>query len=271
MQLPVPTAADYLWQFQRLLPRGRIWHRGWGTLQAQYLITLMPMWSHLHGRANNLLVDAFPCSTLELLPEWEASLGLPDPCIGELTTIQQRQDAVCTKFKARGGQSIAYFEALATSLGYRVGITQYAPFRASINRAGDRLYNEEWAYHWKLTVYAQQNQTITYFRASRSTAGEPLRAWGDKVLECLISAAAPAHTTIAFAYAVESFWDRGASIWDGGASRWDVSEGAPLVAETMDTLLMRLPASVRRAFLDRAASEGKRPAELLAAMLEEPW
>jgi len=218
MPPPVYSALDYLWQTQRLLPRGRVWHRGWGTAQAQYLLTLMPTWARLNQRAADLVVDAFPCSTTELLPEWEQSLGLPDPCTGPLSTLQERQAAVCAKFSARGGQSIAYYTALAASLGFSITITQYAPFRVGVNRAGDHLRGRAWAFAWTITAPAV---TTTYFRVGKSTAGEPLASWGNKLLEYAITNVAPSHTTPIFAYITESIWDSGASAWDGGASRWD--------------------------------------------------
>lgn len=196
----IPTAADYVWQFQRLLPRGRIWHRGWGWLQAELLLLLMPTWVRLHARANNVLVETFPCSTIELLPEWEATLGLPDPCTGPLDTVQQRTAAVCAKFSARGGQSPAYFIALAEALGYTIEIETFKPFYASQGRAGDPLYDEQWAYVWRVAVTAGTNSVTVYFRAGESAAGEPLAMWGDKMLECLFHAIAPAHTVLTFVY-----------------------------------------------------------------------
>jgi uncharacterized protein YmfQ (DUF2313 family) len=219
MAVPVFTVTDYLWQFQRLLPRGRVWHRGWGTLQAAALLTLMPTWVRLHGRLNDLIGEIFPCTTSELLPEWEATLGLPDPCIGELDTIQQRQNAVCVKFRARGGQSKAYFEQLAASLGVSIKIKEFAPFRASINRAGDPLYSGDWAFAWEIDAAAT---TLVYFRTGVSTAGEPLVAWSNTTLMCLIERYAPAHTIIIWKFYETSVWDSGASIWDEGASEpWD--------------------------------------------------
>jgi uncharacterized protein YmfQ (DUF2313 family) len=215
----VATAQDYLWQFQRLLPRGRIWHRGWGSVQAADLLTLMPSWARLHERANNLLVDAFPCSTTELLPEWEASLGLPDPCTGQLETLQQRTAAVCAKFAARGGQSVNYYIELAAAHGYTITITQYAAFRVDINSADDPLYDEAWDFAWMVTA---PTTSITYFSADVSLADEPLEWWGNEQLECLIRAAAPAHTIVMFQYVDQfSVWDDGASAWDAGASVWD--------------------------------------------------
>lgn len=198
MPAPVYTAADYLWQFQRLLPRGRVWHRGWGTVQAEALLTLMPTWARLSARANQLLVETFPCTTTELLPEWEASLGLPDPCIQPpLATLQQRTAAVCAKFAGRGGQSIDYFIELAAEHGYTIEITTYAPFRVDINRADDPLYDAAWAYAWTVTG---STSTVVYFRVDLSSVEEPLASWGNEQLECLIRAAAPAHTIVMFEY-----------------------------------------------------------------------
>lgn len=258
--MTTPSAADYLWQFQRLLPRGKIWHRGWGTLQAQDLLTLMPSWVRLHARADNLLVDAFPCTSVELLPEWEATLGLPDPCTGELPTLQQRQQAACTKFAARGGQSVQYFIDLAASLGYEITIKQFAPFRAGINRAGDRVYSDAWANTWAVIG---PMQTVTYFRAGMSRAGEPLATWGNALLECMIRAYAPAHTVVLFEYPTETIWDHNDTIWDGGETVWDY-RAPPAETEQSASMWLRLPAAIRDAFLDRARAEGVRPDKLFA-------
>ena len=216
---PIYSSTDYLAQFQRLLPRGRVWHRGWGLLQDADLLTLMPLWARLHVRLNDLITEIFPCTTNELLPEWEATLGLPDPCTGPLDTLQARTAAVCTKFAARGGQSIQYFIDLAAAHGFPIEIEQYAPFRVNINSADDPLYDSAWAFAF---VVVSPSTEIVYFRADLSAADEPLADWGNNILECLIRANAPAHTIPMFEYTDKfSIWDVGASIWDGGASVWD--------------------------------------------------
>ena len=220
---PEHTPEDYLTQFQRLLPRGRVWHRGWGWLQDADLLTLMPTWSRLQSSINTLIANIFPCSTTDLLPEWEETLGLPDPCIGPLATVQERQAAVCAKFVGRGGQSVAYFIRLANSLGFDARIKQFSPFRVGINHAGDPLYDNAWAFAWTIIVAPT---LIIYFRTGVSTAGEPLRAWGNKILECIIAENAPAHTYPIFSYGLlESLWDvidlGVASLWDNGTSIWD--------------------------------------------------
>jgi uncharacterized protein YmfQ (DUF2313 family) len=219
MPLPVYSAEDYLGQFLRLLPRGRVWLRGWGEVQQADILTLMPVWARLGARLNDLITQIFPCTTTELLPEWEASLGLPDPCTGPLGTIQQRTAAVCAKFSARGGVSRAYFERLAASLGFEIAIETFVPFTVGRSRVGDHLFDEKWAWAWQVTASETQ---VVYFRVGQSTVGEPLATWGNQLLECEIRAHAPADTTPIFSYTLdETIWDDGATIWDDGATIWD--------------------------------------------------
>lgn len=196
------SASDYARQFQRLLPRGRVWHRGLPLVQDADIEVLMPTWARLHARLNDLIPEIFPCTLEppELLPEWEKTLGLPDPCTGQLPTIQLRIMQVCAKFTARGGQSKEYFIAVAAALGIPITITEFAPFRVGTNRAGDPLYGEAWAHTWRVHAPALQ---IIYFRTGVSTAGEPLRYWSNKLLECVLTALKPAHTVLQFTYGDE--------------------------------------------------------------------
>jgi uncharacterized protein YmfQ (DUF2313 family) len=222
MPPPVYSTADYFTQFQRLLPRGRVWHRGWGWIQDADLITLIPTWIRLHLSLNDLIAETFPCTTNDLLPEWEKSLGLPDECTGPLPTVQQRVQAVCAKFTARGGQNLDYFIRLANALGYDARIVQFSPFRVGFNTCGQPLYGEAWAFAWVIIVPAT---VVIPFRTGISTAGEPLRTWGDKRLECLIARDAPSHTIPIIRYSLDSSqWDLNLvppTIWDDGDSVWD--------------------------------------------------
>jgi uncharacterized protein YmfQ (DUF2313 family) len=222
MAAPVYSVLDYFWQFQRLLPRGWVWHRGWGTLQAQHLLTLMPTWARLHQRANEVQAETFPCTVAaEMLPEWEATLGLPD--CGPLGTVQERAAAVCAKFAMRGGQSIPYYLELLAAHGYD-DITidesgQGQPFRVDVNHVGDALYGGGSIFSWSITA---PSTPIVFFAVGRSTVGEPLASWGDDQLYCLINKYKPAHTVVSVRYAnVVSVWDAGGSTWDGGSSTWD--------------------------------------------------
>jgi uncharacterized protein YmfQ (DUF2313 family) len=191
------SAEDYLAQFQRLLPRGRVWNRGLELIQDFELLVLMPAWSRLQAALNTLIPDFFPCTTDNLLPEWAETLGLPNDCTGPLSK-QELKLAVCAKFTARGGQSKEYFIAVAKALGYTITITEYAPFRCGINRCGDGNLGDQWAFVWKITAQSP----MIYFLVGQSTARERLRYWGDPLLECTLEAIAPAHTILIFAYQI---------------------------------------------------------------------
>jgi uncharacterized protein YmfQ (DUF2313 family) len=197
MAAPNYSAADYLSAMQALMPRGRVWPKDSDATQTQMLSGLVQVYARNTARANNLLVDAFPASTEELLPEWEATLGLPDPCAGLSPTIQQRQAQVLARFTAAGGQSAAYYISLAATLGYVITITQFAPFRFGQSTFGTPLYGVAWAFAWQVNA---PTFSINQFKFGVDVFGEPFSYWSNNVLQCELQRFAPAHTYLLFKY-----------------------------------------------------------------------
>ncbi|KWR88759.1 YmfQ family protein [Cupriavidus sp. IDO] len=197
MLAPNLTSADYLRAFQALMPRGRVWPRDPDAVQTQVFTGLTQIYARNTARANYLLVDAFPATTYELLPEWESTLGLPDPCAGESPTVQQRRAQVVARLANSGGQSAAYYIGFAAKLGYGITVTNFAPFHCGQSTAGQQLGNTDWFFAW--SVNAPLN-TVVRFAAGQSTAGEPLGSWNNNVLECELNAVKPAHTVLQFRY-----------------------------------------------------------------------
>lgn len=197
MSAPQYLAADYLAALQALMPRGRVWPRDSASVQAQTLSGFTPIYERQNGRANALLVDAFPVSTIELLPEWEETLGLPDPCAGASPTIAARRAQVIARIEAAGGQSAAYFIAFALSLGYVITITEFVPARAGLARAGQPLNGAAWASAWQVNAALH---TVVKAQVGVAQAGEPLAYWNNTVLECELRAVMPAHTVLIFSY-----------------------------------------------------------------------
>lgn len=189
--------ADYLHILQQLLPPGAAWPREAEATLTKLLEALAQGLALVHNRAEALIEEADPRTTAEMLTDWERVAGLPDPCSGLAETVQERRAAVVAKLTSRGGQSIAFLEALAAAYGFTVTVSEFRPFRAGINRAGDPLNGEWWPYVFQINA---PETTITYFRAGQSAAGEPLRKWGNELLECVISRVKPAHTDVIFAY-----------------------------------------------------------------------
>ncbi|MPW16898.1 DUF2313 domain-containing protein [Paraburkholderia sp. CNPSo 3157] len=198
MLAPNYTAADFLKALQGLMPRGRVWPRDPDAVQTQVLSGLAPSYERATARANYLLKDAFPATTYELLPEWESTLGLPDPCAGSAPSIAQRQAQVLARFVGVGGPTIASLTAFAANLGYTVTVAQFAPARVGQSRVGQPLCGLAWAFAWQITAPLN---TVVRSRVGISAAGDPLASWGNSVLECEIKAIMPAHTIPIFAYA----------------------------------------------------------------------
>lgn len=194
----MPTAAEYREQLKTLLPPGQAFPRDPGTTLHDLLDGMSIELARVDVRASVLPQEANPTTSAELLSDWERVAGLPDKCSGVLEeTLQGRRNALLSKLTSAGGQSAAYFTALAAKLGYDITIEQFRPFRAGRSVAGDALTNGAWIFTWRVRA---PEVTVISFRAGRSAAGEALRAWGNDTLECKFNQLKPAHTILLFAY-----------------------------------------------------------------------
>lgn len=189
---------DYWRALQALMPVGKVWPRATDSVQSVVLKAVAAEYQKSDTEAFALLQGAFPSTATIMLSEWETSLGLPDDCaIGETDSIALRQKAVVSKLTATGGQSVAYFIAQAQALGYDVTITQFRRARAGMSGAGAALNGEDWPFVMLVTA---PKTTITYAQAGVNYAGDPLRSWGNKQLECRLTKLAPSHIIIKFSY-----------------------------------------------------------------------
>jgi uncharacterized protein YmfQ (DUF2313 family) len=199
MAAPDYQASDFLTALQALMPRGLAWPRDPTSVMAQVEAGLSPTWQRHTEQNNNLLIDAFPATAVQLLPEWEATLGLPDPCAGPAPTIAARQAQVVARFAGSGGQSVPYYINYAKLLGYTVTVTEYVASRVGQSRVGQSVSRMGYAWSFAWQINASLN-TIAQSRVGSARAGEPLASWGNAVLQCEINQVIPAHTTIIFAY-----------------------------------------------------------------------
>jgi uncharacterized protein YmfQ (DUF2313 family) len=206
------TADDYAEAFAGLLPQGPAWKRDQDEPLMQLQAGLAGIWGDVAQRADDLLVrETDPRATVELLPDWEQAFGLPDLCLAEPLTIGDRQTALVSRMTTQGGQSRAFFTALAASIGYTLGtIREYSPFMVGISQVGDttdgaggpprwELGPPEMRFYWTVKV---SNVRLTWFRVSDGQVGvDPhLRIAQATDLECLLRRYKPAHTSIIFDY-----------------------------------------------------------------------
>lgn len=191
-------ADDYRRLLLQLLPQGMAWPRASDSTLARFLDAVAVEFSRVDQRAGALFAEVLPATTSELLEEWERVAGLPDPCVADQPqTLQSRRAALVARLAGTGGQSIDYFIGLAADLGYTITIEEFRPFRVGAAVVGDSLTNGDWAHTWRING---PEVTVTAFRVGQSVVGEPLRAWGNELLECRISGLKPAHTVLLFAY-----------------------------------------------------------------------
>lgn len=197
MRAPQYSDDDFTQGLLSLMPQGRAWPKEPDALQSRIISYLAPSFRRSSDAGQRLIIDGFPSSAYALLPDWEASLGLPDPVLGMASTVQGRQAQVTTKLIATGGQSAPYFTAYAAALGYTVNVVNFTPFRLGQCRMGCQLGSQDWAHTWAIRAIANQ---ITTYKTGRSAMGEPLQAWGDRTLEQMLIRVMPAHTVLLFQY-----------------------------------------------------------------------
>lgn len=186
------TTDNYTHALQNLMPTGIAWPRDKASVQYKLLYALAQTFQKSDERSQALLSGAFPATALDLLIEWEETLGLPDECsVSEQDSIEVRRNAIISKLTGAGGQSRAYFIRLFEALGYTITITEYRQARAGWSVAGEPINGEYWPFVWKVTA---PDSTYVQAKAGHSYAGDPLRSGGNKALDCTLKKVSPSHT-----------------------------------------------------------------------------
>ncbi|MCW3835960.1 YmfQ family protein [Sphingomonas canadensis] len=195
----IRDAAAYCAQLAALLPGGPAWPREPGARLMALLRAWAEEFARLDERAADLIEEAFPDTTYEMLADWERVLGLPDPCSSAALTLSARRAECVRKLAYQAGQTPAFYIALAASIGFEVEIHEFDPdvdeFDASLTAL---IGGGAWRHVWRVHVLNAGNFTI--FRAG-DPAGQRL-VEGDTAidLECIFGAAKPAHTHVIFSY-----------------------------------------------------------------------
>ena len=212
------SSSDYQAGFADLLPSGPAWPRDPESVLMTLLGGLAGIWGDVvDERANTLLtVESDPRIALQLLPDWETAFGLPDPCSAEVATLTSRNAALVAKMTNQGGQSAAYFIALAASMGYAITITEYAPVMCGVSRCGDtrpggvgtldayrwEIGGSDMRFVWKITQTGTSIRWFHFGAAGGQCGIDPMvRFAGGTDFDCIVRRWKPAHTEVIFAYA----------------------------------------------------------------------
>lgn len=196
------NADEYTSAIQSLLPVGRVWPKMSDSVISAVIRSLAEAYQHSDADATQLLMDSFPGSSSALLPEWEATLGLPDDCACNVSNDEiTRRHAVISKLIGTGGQSATYFISLAKAMGYGISIKQYRQARAGLSVCGDAINGDRWPYVWEVNVTNASNDSTCSL----------------KLLLCRLAEFSPAHTKFALTYDVISLYGLGVVLsYDSG-------------------------------------------------------
>ena len=192
------TSPDYLAQLQALLPQGPAWPREADAALTNLLAAWADELARVDGRAADLVEEADPRASAELLADWERVAGLPDACVAALAgtqTTAQRRAALVAKLTTIGGQSAVYYIALAASLGYTITVTEFDVHDVESD-VDVPLNGEAWRFAWQVNAPQDTVHELTV----DGTVDDPLAWWGNELLECVINRLKPAHTHVLFAY-----------------------------------------------------------------------
>lgn len=138
--------------------------------------------ARVYSRTEDLLREARPSTTVELLTDWEDEYDLPDPCVTGVQTVADRRAALIARANGIGGQSAQYFRDIAQSFGVTITITEHHAFEVGRDGMGDGVGGDEWAFVWEVTAPAATAATLR------------------EVMECVFERLQPAHTVVWFTY-----------------------------------------------------------------------
>lgn len=187
------TAEQYADQLRALLPAGPAWDPERVPEVSQVMDRLARELARIDARAFDLLNEMDPNTVSELVPDWEAVMNLPDPCLGLRPSFEDRRLSVRQRLVEVGGQTPAFYIAIAVSQGYpHATVTEYQAPRMGRSRFGLAHFGT-WAVQFMWTLNT----------GGRKRLGRRFGAchWGERfgvnpgtAIECLIRRAAPAHT-----------------------------------------------------------------------------
>lgn len=195
-------AAAYVAQMQALTPPGMAWDTQTDTALAALFAGTAPTFARIHARADYMLEEMDPRTTLEMLREWEIWAGLPDPCTNYLgTTLSERRRLLWWHLTQVRGLALDMYKNLADALGYEVDIVPHGrPFICGRGRCGQILgggHIERLV--WRVII---KKMKIRDFKAGSSRAGHSLGSFARaRDLECLLHKLKPAHTELVVGYA----------------------------------------------------------------------
>ena len=133
-----------------------------------------------------------------LLLEYEYSLGLPDRCTLAAQSTEERQAAVYNKIMDTGGARRTRYLAILERLGQPNANIERFKLHTCENTCVDSVCTDkDWLYTWAVTL--KEGVMVTQ-ATCKSHCEEPLRSWGNAMIECVLHKEMPAYSNLIIRY-----------------------------------------------------------------------
>lgn len=200
------TANEYRQQLFALLPQGIVWNAEPTSTLQRLLGGQAVEFGRVDERAGALLIEADPRQALYTFEEWEASYGLPSACAPASQSMADRKAALIGRILGRGGMTAQDYLDLAEGLGYAGA--QVLEFREATVEVetptghtgaviGDDINGADWDLTWRVLL---PNGVVRESVVEEAVIGDPLRSWGDELIECSLRHAAPSWLILQVGY-----------------------------------------------------------------------
>jgi len=200
------TANDYRQQLFALLPPGIVWNSDLDSTLQRLLAGQAREFARIDERAIALLAESDPRQALYTFEEWEASYGLPSACAPAGQSMADRRAALIGRIVGRGGMTIQDYLDLAEGFGY-VGaqVTEFREATVEVDTPtghagaviGDDMNDAVWDLTWRVLL---PNGVVRESVIDEAVIGDPLRSWGDELIECSLRHAAPSWLILQIGY-----------------------------------------------------------------------
>lgn len=166
---------------QQQMPRGRAWPRDPDAALTKYVIAFARRLAELELSADQLLLEMRPETTVQLLPEWEGYLGLPE-CEATEQSFELRRAAVVEKYHRKGGLQTWMIEQVAAALGFTIKVYEQWPHHV-LRDVNYPLYPSSTRFVLRVDVYGIPEDRFTVL----DDVLTPLRGNASLVLECVLN------------------------------------------------------------------------------------
>lgn len=178
MSIKKYTSTEWVDFLNHFLPNGDVFVAKYveGTNLNSYQKAKSQQFKRFGDFISDLISEVLPSTSINLLSEWEAYLGIPDACIPLSTTLQERRDNVILKLTSLAYQTEQHLIDLADAYGFTITFGLSTGFNYTL-------------------PFVLNNDERSLFLISGNFSTNPEKA---SVFQCLIRSLIPANKTVVF-------------------------------------------------------------------------